>query len=109
MAFMNGNDSISFVNQMDNFSQNSSSGLGSSTNDSKDVDGSFSDKKTVFSSEHESSFHKTNIEIKDNNGYQIAPIGTQDLKTVSAMTSISKRNDMETEFMKNSGFSSKSG
>lgn len=84
MAFMDNAGKISFVNQQDNFTQKSSSEMEFTENN-----------PDIKSKKQDVTFSENNIAIRDNQGYQIGSAVTSELKTASAMTALSKKNNFD--------------
>lgn len=91
MTFIDDAGKISFVNQMDNFTQKSP---GTESASSVPADG-VQTKKPAFHQEHTVASSVNNSEIKDNQGYQIETSVTTELKTASIVTTLSKKSDTE--------------
>lgn len=89
MAFIDDNGKISFVNQMDNFTQKTPG-----TEDITSVPGNDTQTKTSgFNPDHAVIFSESNIAIRDNQGYQIESTVSSELKTTSAITALSKKSN----------------
>ena len=91
MTFIDDAGKISFVNQMDNFTQKTP---GTESASSVPADG-VQTKKPAFHQEHTVASSVNNSEIKDNQGYQIETSVTTELKTASIVTTLSKKRDTE--------------
>lgn len=91
MKFIDDTGKISFVNQMDNFTQKSP---GTESASSVPGDG-VQTKKPAFHQEQTVASKVNNSEIKDNQGYQIETSVTTELKTASIVTTLSKKSDTE--------------
>ena len=89
MAFVDDKGKISFVNQMDNFTEKSSGIEGITSVSDNDTQ----TKKPVFNPEHTVTFSESNVAIRDNQGYQIESSVSTELKTTSAITALSKKSD----------------
>jgi len=102
MAFIDDKGKISFVNQMDNFTQKASG-----IEDITFVSGNDAQaKKLTFNPEHAVTFSESNVAIRDNQGYQIESSVSTELKTASAITALSKKSDMGIAPAGNERFSS---
>lgn len=102
MAFVDDKGKISFVNQMDNFTQKSSGIEGITSVSDNDTQ----TKKPAFNPEHTITFSESNIAIRDNQGYQIESSVSTKLKTVSTITALSKQSDIGIMLVGNEHFSS---
>lgn len=90
MAFIDDKGKISFVNQMDNFTQKTSGTEGAISVPDNDTQ----TRKPAFNPEHTVTFSEGNVAIRDNQGYQIESSVSTELKTASAITALSKKSDM---------------
>ena len=90
MAFIDDNGKISFVSQMDNFSQKSSGAC-----EADFISEDSQRKNTEFNPDHTITFSESNISIRDNQGYQINTSLSAEVKTAAVISALSKKGNYE--------------